>query len=403
MKSGGFDAVIGNPPYGASINNSELIYLRMRFTTSNKDLDTYSLFIEQAVRLVRSEGRVSMIVPTGWYSGPKFSSLRTYLAVTTDPVTFISLPYDVFRAWVDTTVFIFKKRVKPTPWPRRDFLSVSLKIFPKRYRIRNVDEFYQNTKRVRFADWFIEESDEFLTYADSASTALIHKIISAGKPLGQMADVQRGVTPFGLTPKAVHEHSRPAFAGTVRRYMLDRGQKCFIRFDESLAELKSEKYFKGRRLLLRELISRQFQLQATRATEDFVTNKSMQSILQVPGGLNLDYLLGIINSRLMSWYFIHRSNVAQRDDFPKIVLKETRALPIRPINLNLGSDKTRYDRVITLVEQIIGLSMQIALAKIPHEKEALQRQAQATDTEIDKIVYQLYGLNPEEIRIVEGA
>jgi hypothetical protein len=185
--------------------------------------------------------------------------------------------------------------------------------------------------------------------------------------------------------------------------MLDRGQKCFIRFDESLAELKSEKYFKGRRLLLRELISRQFQLQATRATEDFVTNKSMQSILQVPGGLNLDYLLGIINSRLMSWYFLHRSNVAQRDDFPKIVLKETRALPIRPINLNLGSDKTRYDRVITLVEQIIGLSMQIALAKIPHEKEALQRQAQATDTEIDKIVYQLYGLNPEEIRIVEGA
>jgi len=403
MKSGGFDAVIGNPPYGASLNNSELIYLRMRFTTSNKDLDSYSLFIEQAVRLVRSEGRVSMIVPTGWYSGPKFSSLRTYLAVTTDPVTFISLPYDVFRAWVDTTVFIFKKRVKPTPWPRRDSLSVSIKIFPKRYRIRNVDEFDQNTKRVRFADWFFEESDEFLTYADSASTALIHKIGSAGKPLGQMADVQRGVTPFGLTRKAVHEHSRPAFAGTVRRYTLDRGQKCFIRFDGSLAEPKPEKYFKGRRLLLRELISRQFQLQATRATEDFVTNKSMQSILQVPGGLNLNYLLGIINSRLMSWYFLHRSNVAQRDDFPKIVLKETRALPIRPINLNLESDKTRYDRIIILVEKIIGLSMQIAFAKTPHEKEALQRHTQATDKEIDQIVYQLYGLAPEEIKIVEGA
>jgi hypothetical protein len=94
-----------------------------------------------------------------------------------------------------------------------------------------------------------------------------------------------------------------------------------------LAEPKPERYFRGPRLLLRELISRQFQLQAVKVTGDFVTNKSMQSILALEGGPDLNDLLAIINSRLMSWYFLRRSNIAQRDDFPKIVLKETRSLP----------------------------------------------------------------------------
>jgi type I restriction-modification system DNA methylase subunit len=403
MKAGGFDAVIGNPPYGASLGNYESAYLRTKFTTSNKDLDTYSLFMEKAVVFAKNAGQISMIVPTGWYSGSKYSSLRRFLSERIDPIIFINLPYDIFNAWVDTTVFIFKKRAKNIPWPRKDAHMVSIKIFPKRYRIHNANELAQDAKRVRFSDWFIAESNEFLTYADSISTALIRKIISFTKPLGQMADVQRGVTPFNLTSKPMHENSRPAFNGTVRRYMFDRGDKLFIRFDESLAELKPERYFMGPRLLLREIISRKFQLQATKATEAFITNKSMQSILQLPKEPDLNYLLGIINSRLISWYFLHRSNVAQRDDFPKIVLKESRSLPIRPINFNLGSDKTRYSRIIALVEEIIELIRQIKSAKTPHEKESLQREIDATDKQIDQLVYELYGLTEDEIKIVEEA
>jgi predicted type IV restriction endonuclease len=401
MKSGGFDAVIGNPPYGATLCDAEVMYLRIRFMASNKDMDTYSLFMEQAIKLVRNEGYLSMIVPTGWYSGPKFSALRRFISTKTDPIVFVNLPYDIFAAWIDTTVFIIKKRIKSIQWPRKDALILSIKIFPKRHRIHNCDEFDQGIKKTKFADWFIGGEDEFLTYADSTSTALIQKIKSAGLPLGRMADVQRGVTPFNLTPKAAHEHSKPAFEGTVRRYTLDRGKKCFIRFDEILAELKPERYFRGSRLLLRELISRQFRLQAVKVAEDFITNKSMQSILQVPGGPDLSYLLGIINSRLMSWYFLHRSNVAQRDDFPKIVLKETRALPIHLINPDLGKERTIYNRIISSVDDMMALFRQLVQVKTPHEKETIQRQIDATDKQIDHLVYQLYGLTVAEIKIVE--
>jgi hypothetical protein len=127
----------------------------------------------------------------------------------------------------------------------------------------------------------------------------------------------------------------------------------------------------------------------------------MQSILQVPGGPDLSYLLGIINSRLMSWYFLHRSNVAQRDDFPKIVLKETRALPIHLINPDLGKERTIYNRIISSVDDMMALFRQLVQVKTPHEKETIQRQIDATDKQIDHLVYQLYGLTVAEIKIVE--
>ena len=402
MKAGGFDAVIGNPPYGASIGNAEAQYLNEKFEATNKDLDTYSLFMEQGVRLSKSCGKISMIVPTGWYSGAKFHKLRRFVACATDPESFVNLPYDIFGAWVDTTVFVLKKRSRPTVWQRTVSCKVVLRTFQKRHRIASITEFEEGLRSADFKEWFANGEDEFLTYADSASTLLIRKIQQNSRPLQEFADVQRGVTPFNLTSSRTHATSRPAFNGTVRRYFIEHGSGIYIRFDDTLAEPKPERYFEGPRLLLRELISRRFRLQAAKVTESFVTNKSMQSILRLPTAPDLNYLLGLINSRLMSWYFLHRSNIAQRDDFPKIVLKETRSLPIRTINFSDPADKARHDKMVELVEQMFSLHKQLAAAKTPDEKTRIQRQIDATDHQIDQLVYELYELTEEEIRIVES-
>ena len=358
--------------------------------------------MEQAVRLCKSQGQVSMIVPTGWYSGAKFGSLRRLVASLTDPESFINLPYDIFKAWVDTTVFVIKKRHRPTNWPREDACPVQLRTFPKRQHITSVNEFEGGWTSANFASWFVGGNDEYLTYADSAATSVIRKIQNKGKALKEFADVQRGVTPFELTEKPTHKTSRRAFAGTVRRYTVDEGLIRYIRFDDTLAEPKPERYFKGPRLLLRELISRQFRLQAVKVNEDFITNKSMQNILQLPGApADLNYLLGLINSRLMSWYFLHRSNIAQRDDFPKIVLKETRTLPIIPINLSSSAEKDQHDKMVTLVQRMLDLPKLSAKARNPEDKTRLERDIEATDRQIDQLVYELYGLTVEEIRILE--
>jgi len=400
MKSGGFDVILGNPPYGASLTKEQAAYLSRAFTATPKDLDTYGLFLEQATNKTKPLGLISMIVPTGWYSGPKFSKLRRFIATRTDPRAFVNLPYDIFRdAWVDTTIFVTRKRKAPTAWPRPEKCEVAIRTFPKRHKIRAVAEFHENASEADISQWFASGGDEFLTYADSRTTGLMHKISTQSvKPLGECADVQRGVTPFNLTERKQWATSRLAFDGTVRRYTLERGPNRYVRFDDTLAEPKPERYFKGPRLLLRELISRQFRLQAVKAEEDFVTNKSMQSILRSDGGPDLDYLLGCINSRLMSWYFLLRSNIAQRDDFPKIVLKETRSLPL-PI---VSATNAKEAKELSIeVKQMLALQSQLSGTQSDRESEKLKRQIVATDKRIDQIVYRLYELDDEEVAIIE--
>ena len=62
-----------------------------------------------------------------------------------------------------------------------------------------------------------------------------------------------------------------------------------------------------------------------------------------------------------------------------------------------------HDRVVKLVEQMPALHGQAAGARTPQEQTALTRQIAATDTQIDRLVYDLYGLTEDEIKIVEGA
>jgi hypothetical protein len=78
-------------------------------------------------------------------------------------------------------------------------------------------------------------------------------------------------------------------------------------------------------------------------------------------------------------------------------------LPIRMIDFSNPADKTHHARMVELVETMLKLHKELAAAKTSHEKTAIQRQIDATDRQIDQLVYKLYGLTKEEIKIVEEA
>ena len=65
-------------------------------------------------------------------------------------------------------------------------------------------------------------------------------------------------------------------------------------------------------------------------------------------------------------------------------------------------DKISHDQLVKLVEQMLELHKRLAAARTPPENSSLQRQIAATDSQIDRLVYDLYGLTEEEIKIVEG-
>jgi hypothetical protein len=113
------------------------------------------------------------------------------------------------------------------------------------------------------------------------------------------------------------------------------------------------------------------------------------------------YLLGLLNSKLLGWYFPFVS-ASFRGGWRSANRQFLSQLPIRIIDFADPTDKSCHDRIVALVELILALHKQLESANTGHEKTALKRQIDATDRQIDQLVYELYGLTDEEIRIVEG-
>lgn len=130
----------------------------------------------------------------------------------------------------------------------------------------------------------------------------------------------------------------------------------------------------------------------------------MQSLIPAEGSpVSIRFVLAVLNSRLLSWYFCQINLVARRDDFPKTIIKQTRELPFPRLALSSKPDRERHDRLVELVDTMLALHAKLAAAQSPDVEENLRRQIAATDKAIDALVYALYGLTPEEIALVESA
>jgi hypothetical protein len=113
------------------------------------------------------------------------------------------------------------------------------------------------------------------------------------------------------------------------------------------------------------------------------------------------YLLGLLNSRLLLYYFASIA-VQRRGGYFEYLTQYVSQLPIRTIDFNNAADKAAHDRMVELVDTMLRLHPRLAAAQTAHDREMIQRQIDATDKQIDALVYQLYGLTDEEIKIVEG-
>jgi hypothetical protein len=112
-------------------------------------------------------------------------------------------------------------------------------------------------------------------------------------------------------------------------------------------------------------------------------------------------LLGLLNSSALD-FVLHSIASTKQGGYFEYKPMYIKQLPIRTINFSDLADKIRHDRMVELVGQMIDLHKQLAEAKEPQTKTVLQRQIETTDKQIDQLVYKLYMLTDEEIKIVES-
>jgi len=111
----------------------------------------------------------------------------------------------------------------------------------------------------------------------------------------------------------------------------------------------------------------------------------------------LGYLLGLLNSRLFQWRFRLTSTNNN------VGTNELDCLPIRTLDFSDANDVECHKRMVAEVARMRQLHVALAKARTPHHRTSTQRRITATDSRINRLVYELYGLTDDEIAIVEGA
>jgi uncharacterized protein YaaR (DUF327 family) len=106
-------------------------------------------------------------------------------------------------------------------------------------------------------------------------------------------------------------------------------------------------------------------------------------------------LLGIFNSSLYQWRF----KITSTNN--NVATNELKSMPFRTIDFNKSTDKERHDRMVAMVDNMLAWHKQLAATQTPQEQAVLKRQIASTDRLIDQLIYELYGLNEEEIKLVE--
>lgn len=443
---GGFDVVIGNPPYGAKVSAIEKEYLSRSFTCFKGNFDVYSAFIQLAFHLIKDNGFWSFINPVSWQSGDNYLAVRQYFAENGKLEIGIKLPYDVFEdAYIDTGIYVVKKTKS------KDYIS-SVYEFPIKYKYYGDLKNDIKLQNLSSDNWLNLES--LVIVLNPAFYSLLPKVYNNTIPLGEITLSIRGILP---NKEDVFEKQMPDlklyFSGGSYRYYQNNDFQ-WVHYGEHLKEKpKDYCFFQGERLLIRRLISRQFRLMATYVDIEFVNKKDLYNIKISNNNYNLKYLLAIINSTLISFLKTKGSTTASKDDFGQLSLSDIRQIPIKPkgldvqqpfiknvdlmlsLNIELQEISQKFQRTIQrkfsledlpnklqdwyllsykeFIAELGKKKVKLSLSDeaeweayfLQEQKIALELKAkiEATDKEIDQMVYQLYGLTEEEIKIVENS
>jgi len=199
-----------------------------------------------------------------------------------------------------------------------------------------------------------------------------------------------------LTDKPISAQHYRYFEGDVYRYQIHVVANQWVAFGNQMTEKPKEvSWFQGERILLRRLVNRRQRLMAVLVQETFITNKNIYIIKMNDESIDIRVLLGILNSRFISFFYLKQVTQATKDDFPQVTIKDILRLPFPP----LSDDNNK--KMVQLVEQMLALNKQRAANNEPHTRTLLERRIEVTDKEIDQLVYTLYDLTAQEIEIVE--
>jgi hypothetical protein len=362
---------------------------------------------------LKTDGFLGYITPNTWFTLQFTTKLREYVLNRVQIEELVLFGHRVFQnADVHTGLTFLKKARKPLTH------KITVKNLPASF---SSEMLYQPaTPNALQADWLKDPEFRFETRQTGEAGDLAKRIIGKFPPLERIARASLGIQAYNSSKhtreqiearvfhasKKLSKEYLPELAGNdVGRYLIDRKKGQWIKYGPWLHDYRTMDWLTGPRILVREIAGNwPYRIHGCYVEETYCNYKTILNVNPSSAtDYSMKYLLGILNSRLMSFLYPLVSNKIVAGSFPRLSVRDLKRLPIRTINFSELSGKAHHDTMVDLVDQMLTLHKQLAAAKTPDEKTRIQRQIDATDHQIDHLIYELYGLTENEIQIVEEA
>ncbi|MEW6618275.1 MAG: TaqI-like C-terminal specificity domain-containing protein [bacterium] len=395
-QKGGFDVVIANPPYifareskKKGLSNEDKGYFYEHYELAEYQVNLYPLFIEKGTYLLRANGCFCFITPNNWLTINTNRRLRKFVLGQSD-ITIVNFYARVFEsAAVDSAIIIFRKSV--------DNRHVALYEYTDDFRFIKEAE----------CGFFLSHRNHVINieaFKGGGISEVMEKIERGSVKLAQVADVKAGLKAYEIgkgNPPQTNEmktdrvyHSTRKIDNSYIKY-LDGKDVCryyldwtgeYLKYGNNLAAPRKDfRLYSTSRILVRQIPAKPpYCIHACLIEETALNDLNSMNIINIRE--SPECVLGILNSRLTSFWFIHKFGKMQRGTFPQFKVNELADFPL-PKNR-----AERSDEIAKLVSQILSL-----------KKSDPQADTRALEAEIDRLVYDLYGLTEEEIAIVEGS
>ena len=409
MKRGGFDCVIGNPPYLGGREwkkefGNEYDYFIGKYDVAEYQFDIYVLFWERGIRLLKENGLIGLITPNTWLNNKGNIKLRRFILDNTAVLRITD--YSRTRVFPKVVVLSIVTILR-----RTSHLKGKVKIYISE------DKDLKLSHEISQAVWYADKQNIFNINLRDVDVQVRQKIEINTVTLESLAEVKFGIklyeTGKGKPPQKaldarnhiyeanmrLDQSYRPYLEGKdINRYEINWKNR-WLKYGQNLAAPRDPTLFEGARLLARRIVGTRLICSFT--DSDYVTSQLLQ-IVKPYNDDQAKYLLGVLNSSLIAYYFRKMYN-RQDKTFPEIRIYELRSLPIHTIDFSNPAEKTQHDKLVALVDNMLELQKKYHDARMERDKELYERQIKIVDAQIDRLVYDLYGLSEEEVKVVEGS
>jgi predicted type IV restriction endonuclease len=386
----GFDVVIGNPPY-VMLQNLEtrevFDYALAKFSSAKYKIDTYQLFTEQSVKLLRDGGLLGFITPNTFLKNIHSEPLRKFILENTIINEILLFNYSVFAsASVDTCISIFEKGTAS----KKSELSVKIADVP--FEVKQVS-------RIKQSAFSENNRTDFNLLISNNDFELLNKITKKSNPLGNFCGAYFGIQTFDrkkfVSNIKKNKNYEPVIDGeNIEPYKLKPATE-FVNFvPSSIKSGGREEIYRQDRICIRQIGA--YPIATFVPANIFTLNTIYNVYLRERNSANPKFFLGIINSNVTR-YFWKKNNSDEKKTFPKIKKEAILSIPVPEIK-----DKSLHDEIVKLVDQLLKLNEEIREQKLETKRNLIQRKIDYCESRINEIVYELYGLTEDEIKIVEG-